>query len=501
MRVAALVLPWVFVSTMTLLHGPAGAGSIPGKPPYESSKLDTGLELVTMRAHKVPLVTIVLVCKAGAMTELPDTNGLTHLWEHMFFKGNRRIPNQEAFNRRIRQLGIVYNGDTSAEKVRYYFTLPSAFLDEGMAFMADAISSPLLEQVELEKERRVVLNEYERSAAQPAFDYNNLERILIYGKQAHLRDPLGRRREIENASREQLFKIKDEVFVPSNCALVVGGDFEQQKLRQSVEKHFASWKDPKDWKPVNRGPFPPFPPSQKFVMTRPAARNASVQITFAGPKARTEPNDSYAADVLISLLNHKGGRFYKKFEDSGLCYEAGLNYHTQSQAGELTLFGVTDAINAEKVRAELLAEIDAWQKPDYFTESQLVDVRRNLLINHKRDVNQTSEYTKTLAFWWAVTGLDYYGTYLDHMSKTGFAEVQAFIKRWLVGKTHITSILTSPEEAKKSGLVDDSKPLVDKLLSDYYSSAKQDGGAAQKSGQSGAIQPGKSAAPKPTNKG
>src|SRR5690606_25768199 len=79
------------------------------KPAYETAKLPTGLEIIALEDHKVPLVTIVLAVKAGAMTETPTTNGLTHLWEHMFFKGNKRIPNQEAFNKRIRELGIVYN--------------------------------------------------------------------------------------------------------------------------------------------------------------------------------------------------------------------------------------------------------------------------------------------------------------------------------------------------------------------------------------------------------
>lgn len=436
-------------------------------PPYKSKKLPTGLELVTLEVHKVPLVTIVLAVKAGAMTETPQSNGLTHLWEHMFFKGNKRIPNQEAFNKRIRQLGIVYNGDTSAEKVRYYFTLPSAFLDEGLQFMADAISTPLLEQAELEKERRVVLNEYERSAARPGFDFNNLERALIYGEQGYLRDPLGKRREILSATREQLLKIKDEVFVPSNSSLLVAGDFDTAELEKLVAKHFSEWKDPKGWKPLQPPPFPPFPKTSSFVMLRPMVRNATVQITFAGPKARTQQEESYAVDVLINLLNHKSGKFYRKFEDSGLAFEAGLNYYTQSQAGELTLYASTKPENALTVQKQLLEEVNEWLKPDYFTQTQLDDVRRNLLISHKRELNQTSEYVKTLAFWWAVTGLDYYADYIPNLKAIGFEQVRGFVKKWLIGKPHVDGILLSPEDAKPIGIKDSSQPLVDKLLTDY----------------------------------
>lgn len=438
---------------------------------YTTTKLPTGLELVALEQHKVPLVTIVLSVKAGGMTETPETNGLTHLWEHMFFKGNARIPNQEAFNRRIRQLGITYNGDTSAEKVRYYFTLPSAFLDEGLQFMADAIATPLLEQGELEKERRVVINEYERAAAQPGFDFNNLQRQLIYGDQGYQRDPLGLRPLIEKTTREQLLKIKEEVFVPSNSALLVSGDFKTEELKKLVEKHFSSWKDPAGWKPVQRPAFPPFPKSTEFAMTRAQVQNPMVMVTFEGPKARTQAQDSFAADVLINLLDHKSGKFYKKFIDSGLAFEAGVSYYTQSQAGEVELFATADAKNMAKLKKMLVDEIDEWTKPDYFTADQLEDVRRKLLINHKRELNQPSEYIKSLAFWWAVTGLDYYGSYIDNLNKTGLPEVQAFVKKWLIGKPHLTGTLLSPQDAKRVKIADTSKPLVDKYLKMYKASA------------------------------
>ena len=443
------------------------ASSAFAEQPFFAKKLDSGLELIAMESHKVPLVTIVLAVRAGGMTETPETRGLTHLWEHMFFKGNKRIPNQEAFNKRIRQLGIVYNGDTSAELVRYYFTLPSAFLDEGLQFMADAISTPLLEQVELEKERRVVLNEYERSEAQPSFDYRNLERKLIYGQEDYLRDPLGIRRVIENASREQLYKIKDEVMVPSNSALLVSGDFVPAELEKMVAKHFKDWADPKDWKPVVRPGFQKFPENVNFVMTRSNVQNASIQFTFQGPKAKTDVADSFAADVLVNLLEHTNGKFYKKYVDSGLTFGAGFSYYTQSQAGELEVTAVTKAEDATKVQKMLLEEMNEWTKEDYFTADQLEDVRRNLLINHKRELNAPSSYIKSLAFWWGVTGLDYYNGYLNSLQKTGLPEVREFVKKWLIGKPSIAGILLSPQDAKAASLKDSSQALVDKYLGDY----------------------------------
>ena len=434
---------------------------------YSTQTMDTGLTLVGFESHKVPLVTIVLAAKAGAMTETADSNGLTHLWEHMFFKGNQRLPNQEAFNKRIRQLGITYNGDTSAEKVRYFITLPSVFLEEGLQFMADAIATPLLEQSEMERERRVVLNEYERNAAQPAFDFMNLQRNMIYGPLGYRRDPLGLAPIISNATREQLLRIKDQVFVPANCALLVGGDFVPADLAKLAKKHFANWRTPEGWKPLQPPAFPRFPATTSFVMTRPIVQNVRIQSTFDGPKVRQQPKETYPLDVLVNLLEHRGGKFYQKFVDSGLAYEAGFSYYTQSQAGEIDLYATAAPKRAKEVQKKLIAEIKEWINPGYFNDAQLVDVKRKMTIHRKREQNSPTEFIKELAFWWAVTGLDYYDSYLTNIDKVKLKDVQASVKNWVLNAPHLDSVLLSPEDARAVGLKDTSAPLAEKYLEMY----------------------------------
>jgi zinc protease len=425
------------------------------------------MSILSVPLAKVPLATIVLVVKAGAMTETPETNGLTHVWEHMFFKGNQRLPNQEAFNKRIRQLGITFNGDTSAEMVRYYFTLPARNLDDGLQFMADAISTPLLEVNELERERKVVLDEYDRNASQPGFELFNIERMVIYGSQEFLRNPLGRRSIIEKTTREQLLQIKQDVFVPGNSALIVAGDVEPSKVTNLVNKHFSNWTTPQGWKPVQRGEFPPFPKTTELVKTHPLAQNVNQQFTWKGPRANVQKSDSWAADILIQLLDHRSGKFYKKFIDSGLALNAGFSYHTQSQAGELVLFSMTTPENAAKAKAEMLNTPREWLKPGYFSESQLKDVRRKLRIGYKMELNKPSAYAKTLAFWWAVAGLDYYDNYLASMEKVTIKDVQTFIRNYLIDKSFVSVTLLNPTDSAKANLKDNSAPYVEKYLKNY----------------------------------
>lgn len=437
-----------------LLFGARGA--LGTTDPLRSGTLENKMDWIAYESHRVPLVTLVLACRAGAMTETEDINGLTHLWEHMFFKGNVALPNQEAFKRRVRELGISYNGDTTAETVRYYVTMPSLFLDDGLSFMANAMTSPLLEPSELERERRVVMDEYDRFASQPGFDLYRIRRRALYGDLGFLRDPLGSRKVIETASREQLLRIKGEVFVPGNCVAVVAGDFDGDEVVKKVDQAFGRWAAPAGWKAPQHPPFPPLQKDVEIVMGRENVENARLELTFAGPRARLTPEDTYPVDFLASLLAQGRGKFYQAFIDSGLTFSAGLSYHTQSDAGEIVVYAHTVPEKVREVKKKLLAEIPRWLENDYFALDEFQDVRRNLRVAHVFETSDVSDFAKTLAFWWSVTGIDYYRGYLDALDRVTLGDIQRWVSKYLVKTPHVDTILVAPKDLKKAKLKDNS---------------------------------------------
>src|SRR5579884_1190995 len=134
-------------------------------PGVVEHRCKNGLQVLVVENHSLPLVTVEIAVKNGAMTEPPEYNGLSHLYEHMFFKANAVIPNQEAYLARMRELGMAWNGTTDTERVNYFFTTTSDHLKDAMVFMRDAIVSPLFDPKELEKERVVVTGEIDRNEA------------------------------------------------------------------------------------------------------------------------------------------------------------------------------------------------------------------------------------------------------------------------------------------------------------------------------------------------
>ena len=136
---------------------------------FHLKTLKNGLEVLVIEDQSVPLATIEIVVRNGAYCEPPEYDGLSHLYEHMFFKANKDYPSQEAFMDRVNELGVSFNGTTSNERVNYYVTLSSEKVQEGMEFMNSAIRYPLFLEEEQIKENPVVDGEFQRAESNPVF--------------------------------------------------------------------------------------------------------------------------------------------------------------------------------------------------------------------------------------------------------------------------------------------------------------------------------------------
>jgi len=134
---------------------------------YYWQKMPNGLEVVVIENAKVPLATIEIAVKNGAYTEGPEYSGLSHLFEHMFFKANKDYPNQEKLLKRTQELGMIWNGTTDVERVNYFFTFNKDSLNAGLKFMNAAIRFPIYRTEDMQKERPVVDGEFQRAESDP----------------------------------------------------------------------------------------------------------------------------------------------------------------------------------------------------------------------------------------------------------------------------------------------------------------------------------------------
>ena len=323
--------PSVIVSAlllMALLYMPMSAHAL------DAHVLPNGLEVFLVQNKQVPLVTIRITFRAGAIVETEQLNGLCHLYEHMLFKGNKRYPSQTDFMAAMKRLGVAnWNGGTSTEYVTYFFTIPSDQLAEGLAFWAAAVQSPLLREDELKLERQVVYNEIAGRQAQPAYRLAQAQRRALYPDYWFRRDVEGDLQVIKSATIEQLRFIQQNFYVPNNAALFVAGDINPQETLQLVRTLFGSWKPGADLPALK--PHKPLPGNRWVVVNNaPTQGQAHVQMIFRGPDTAIDTESTYAADLWTQMINSPQGRFKTALAQAvpelyGGTRHIGAGYHTQ----------------------------------------------------------------------------------------------------------------------------------------------------------------------------
>lgn len=431
------------------------AAQIKRAPEKEFSRftLPNGLEVMVVQNNFVPIATIELAVRNGSFTEGPEYAGLSHLYEHMFFKANGQYQSSQDFISTLSSLGILYNATTREEVVYYYFTLPVANLEKGLEVMANSVQTPLFDTLELEREREVVLGEFDRQESNPFFPYSRAMDSAMWGENVVRKQPIGQRGVIKTATPEKMRTIQKKYYIPNNSMLIVAGDVDSANVYRLVKEHFSSWKQgPEPFK--NDPPPMPKPLAAKKLVTVPipGVDIAQVEYQWHGPSVGVDNAATYAADVFIFILTQQQSRFQRKLVESGIAQGAGLNYYTQRYVGPISAQVATAPDMALKALNLLWDEIQAFDSPDYFTDEELATAKQTLRMRALYESEETSEWVHTPSFWWSTTGLDYYMGYIDNLAKVTRADIQNYVRKYIKGKNYVLGVATNPETLQRLNL-------------------------------------------------
>jgi zinc protease len=416
--------------------------------------LPNGLEIIVVENHGVPLATIEANVRNGSFTQSPTYEGLSHLYEHMFFKANRSYPAPDEFVARASGLGAIFNASTQEERVNYYLTLPSDSVVPGIALFATALRTPLFLKDELERERSVVIGEYDRIESDPYYALTTATGKALWGSAWSRKNPLGERDVILKTTPEQMRTIQRKYYVPNNTALIVTGDVDAPRIFATVRQYLGDWERAPD--PFTADPIPPVPPltQNKGIVVEQPVNTVIAVIQWDGPSAHADPAATYAADVFSDVLNQPGSRFQRKLVDSGLWQSMIVNYYTLNQIGPITISG---EVAPDKLRAALAAlerELADVVKPGYITKEAVDGVKRTRMVGSIESLERASGFAHQLGFWWAVTGLDYFFGYVDTMARQTPDDLRSYASRYIVGKPHVTGVLLSPETRRELKLTE-----------------------------------------------
>jgi zinc protease len=417
------------------------------------TKLDNGLEVLVVEDNSVPLATIEVAVKNGSYTEDDEYNGLSHLFEHMFFKANKTIPSQEKYLDRIHELGMVFNGTTSEERVNYFFTFGSKNLMDGLKFMNDAIRFPLFLQQEMKNENPVVDGEFQRFESNPFSSIMIAMGKKLWGKHYSRKNPIGDHDVILTCTPEKMRVIKDKYYHPNNSILVVGGDVKHEQVFALAKQIYGDWKK-SDFDPFVKYPIPAFEPlnaadtSLKFVVTNDNARVPVFAVAWHGPDTRTDIKNTYVADVFSTIMGSKTSKFQQMLVDSGFALQAGINYQTLGHVGPIYVQLVPNPMKFKEsfaVLKQLMGQLDA---DDFFTDEQLAQAKIKLSNDDKYGNEVTSSFVHSLTNNWCTSSLDYGFTYIDEIKKVTRQDIKDYINKYIKNKPSVQGLLMPTQMQK-----------------------------------------------------
>jgi len=406
-------------------------------------KLDNGQTVVIREVRNNPIVTVDTWIKTGSIDEDESNNGVAHFLEHLFFKGTKTHKAGE-FDRILESKGAVTNAATSKDFTHYYVTLPSKDFDLAMDLHADMLLNPAIPVDDMEKERKVVIEEINKDSNSPSnILMQNLDSML-YSKHPYKRRVIGRSDVIENISRDGVLSFYNAHYSPSNMVTLVIGDVDTQHALEKIKQNFGA----NNRKTVkNTYPKDKQLTEQKKKIAYTDVESGYMLIGFKSTSIRD--NESYALDVLSTILG--GGRSsvlnQVLKEQKRLAYSVSAGNSTYKDDGILYIKANFEPEKCKQVQDVIFEETEKIRQ-NGITDEQLQlaknMIERETYYSRESVSNISSEIGYTVAL---TDDIKFYNNYLDNIKNVSKSDVQKAAQKYL-GINHSAVSIVLPEVAK-----------------------------------------------------
>ncbi len=199
--------------------------------------LENGLRVLLQENHAAPVVALQVWVDVGSADDPADASGLSHVLEHMVFKGTaRRSEGQIA--KEIEGSGGQINAWTSFDQTVFHVVLPSRFLPKGMDILADAVQNARFDAGDLQRELQVILEEIKQGEDSPSKVVARELFGTAFRRHPYGRPVIGRESSVRGLERSRLESFHRQWYQPSNMTVVAVGDFSSAELLGRVRRLF-----------------------------------------------------------------------------------------------------------------------------------------------------------------------------------------------------------------------------------------------------------------------
>ncbi|MCU0661356.1 MAG: insulinase family protein [Myxococcota bacterium] len=341
---------------MTKIHFPHADQR---EPYFEQLELDNGLICLLAPLPHLRRASATISLRCGSRFETPQTNGLSHFLEHMVFRGCRHYATPFDINLRAESLGGYISASTSADMTEFELSLPAENLCPGLELLCDMLTTPRLEDLEIE--RRVVLEESQEDLDQKgrSIDIDLLTRSRLWPGHGLGHSVIGPSENIRGFDTRALREHHAASYGASRAVVCVAGAFEMEAMADFLRSQLADWEV---GSPIAPLVAPQQAPGPTYGHAHRAGSQTSLRVAFHGLGER---DPDYLAFVLLLRVLDDGmsTRLHRRiFDELGLCYNVAADTESSADAGAFYVDALTSHDNAEELVArllELLAQLSA----------------------------------------------------------------------------------------------------------------------------------------------
>ena len=408
-------------------------------------QLDNGMKLIVKEDHRAPVVVTQVWYRVGASYEHDGITGISHVLEHMMFKGTK---NHEAgeFSRIIAENGGSENAFTSRDYTAYFQRLEQSRLPVSFELEADRMRNLQLDEAEFAKERKVVMEERRlRTEDKPtSLTYEQFQ-AAAFTSSSYRNPTIGWMDDLENLQLDDLQAWYERWYAPNNAVLVVVGDVQPEAVLALAKKHFGPLK-PEQIKAPKPRIEPPQPGQRRITVSVPA-EVPYLLMGFKVPVLATAEDDweVYALEVLSGILD--GGDSARLTRElvrgSQIAASAGAGYDLYDRQASLFLIEATPA-NGEGIEAveRALHEQIRRLQDEPVEAGELARVKAQVVAS---DVfEQDSIYYQAMQIGRLESvGLDWslMDEYVERINAVTAEQVQAVARKYLVAQRQTLAVL------------------------------------------------------------
>jgi predicted Zn-dependent peptidase len=322
---------------------------------FDKTTLKNGVRVITNSMSHTQSVSTILYYGVGSRYEEDRIAGISHFIEHMVFKGTTKRPTARMISEAIEGVGGVLNASTGREITNYWAKVPKTHFELSFDVLSDMLLSAKFDPNEIEKERKVIIEEIHQTLDSPPELVNELINLVIWGNQPVGRDIAGDDNTVGSISREDLLSYMRKYYLPSDMVVSVAGNIQHDAVVKLVEDTLGQL--PSGERPVAAAVKAPVQGPRLQILNKDTEQ---ANLCLAVPSLHYGHSKRYVLSMLDSILGAgMSSRLFQEIrEERGLAYTVDSYSSMLSDTGAWIVYSGVDPEKIDDTITAILGEMN-----------------------------------------------------------------------------------------------------------------------------------------------